>query len=93
MILEVNATRMELLRLRKRLTLARRGYDLLKRKQDELMRRFLEFVETIGDLRKEIKWDPTNPEAPVMNIFKPFLSSNPAGPRVFFRKGSPVPTL
>jgi V/A-type H+-transporting ATPase subunit D len=46
---------MELLRLRKRLTLARRGYDLLKRKQDELMRRFLEFVETIGDLRKEIE--------------------------------------
>jgi len=55
LILEVNATRMELLRLRKRLRLARRGYDLLKRKQDELMRQFLEFVERIGDLRKEIE--------------------------------------
>ena len=55
MILEVSATRMELLRLRRRLRLAKRGYDLLKRKQDELMRRFLEFVERIGDLRKEIE--------------------------------------
>lgn len=55
MILEVNATRMELLRLRKRLRLARRGYDLLKRKQDELMRQFLELMERIGDLRKEIE--------------------------------------
>ena len=55
MILEVNATRMELLRLRKRLRLARRGYDLLKRKQDELMRQFLEFIERIGDLRKQIE--------------------------------------
>jgi V/A-type H+-transporting ATPase subunit D len=46
---------MELLRLRKRLRLARRGYDLLKRKQDELMRQFLELMERIGDLRKEIE--------------------------------------
>ena len=55
MRLEVSATRMELLRLRKRLRLAKRGYDLLKRKQDELMRQFLEFLERIGDLRKEIE--------------------------------------
>ena len=55
MILEVNATRMELLKLRKRLNLAKRGYLLLKRKQDELMRQFLELVERIGNLRKEIE--------------------------------------
>ena len=55
MILEVSATRMDLLRLKKRLRLARRGYDLLKRKQDELMRQFLEFIERIGDLRKQIE--------------------------------------
>jgi len=35
------ATRMELLRLRRRLALARRGHKLLKDKQDELARRFL----------------------------------------------------
>ena len=55
MILEVNATRMELLKLRRRLGLAERGHSLLKRKQDELMRQFLERVEQIGDLRREIE--------------------------------------
>lgn len=55
MILEVNATRMELLKLRKRLVLAKKGYDLLKRKQDELMRQFLELLERIGNLRNEIE--------------------------------------
>jgi len=46
---------MELLRLKKRLVLARRGYDLLKRKQDELMRQFLELLENIGNLRNDIE--------------------------------------
>ena len=46
---------MELMRLRKRLRLAKRGYDLLKRKQDELMRQFLDFIEKIGDLRQQIE--------------------------------------
>ena len=55
MILEVNATRMELLKLRKRLSLADRGHKLLKRKQDELMRQFLERVGQIGDLRRDIE--------------------------------------
>lgn len=55
MILEVNATRMELLKLKKRLVLARKGHNLLKRKQDELMRQFLELLEQIGDLRKMIE--------------------------------------
>jgi len=55
LILDVNATRMELMRLRKRLRLAKRGYDLLKRKQDELMRQFLDFIEKIGDLRQQIE--------------------------------------
>ncbi|MFC1717167.1 V-type ATP synthase subunit D [Candidatus Poribacteria bacterium] len=55
MRLEVSSTRMELLKLRKRLSLADRGHKLLKRKQDELMRQFLERVEQIGDLRREIE--------------------------------------
>ena len=55
MRLEVSATRMDLLKLRRRLSLADRGHKLLKRKQDELMRQFLERVEQIGDLRREIE--------------------------------------
>ncbi len=55
MKLEVSSTRMELLKLKKRLSLANRGHKLLKRKQDELMRQFLERVEQIGDLRREIE--------------------------------------
>jgi len=46
---------MQLLRLRKRLTLARRGHKLLKDKQDELMRRFMEVVETVRGMRGEVE--------------------------------------
>lgn len=50
----VNATRMELLRLRRRLTLARRGHHLLKGKQDELLRRFLHLLEQYMRSRSEL---------------------------------------
>ena len=53
MKLAINATRMELLRLKKRLVLARRGHKLLKEKQDELMRHFLDLVEQVRELRKQ----------------------------------------
>jgi V/A-type H+-transporting ATPase subunit D len=46
---------MELLRLRKRLTLARRGHKLLKDKQDELMKRFMGLVHQIKDLRLSVE--------------------------------------
>ena len=55
MRLDVNATRMELLRLRKRVALARRGHKLLKDKQDELMRRFLELLGETKNLRLEVE--------------------------------------
>jgi V/A-type H+-transporting ATPase subunit D len=54
MILEVNATRMELMRLKKRLSLAQRGHKLLKDKQDELVRNFLEIIEDTKKLRMEV---------------------------------------
>ncbi len=60
MKLNVNPTRMELLRLKKRLIMARRGHKLLKDKQDELMRRFLAFIRDIRDLRKEVEQGLTN---------------------------------
>jgi len=46
---------MELLRLRKRLGLARRGHKLLKDKQDELMKRFMGLVHQIKDLRLSVE--------------------------------------
>lgn len=55
MRLTTNATRMELLRLKKRLVLARRGHKLLKDKQDELMRHFLDLVEAIKGLRSRVE--------------------------------------
>ena len=52
MILRVNPNRMELLRLRKRLLLARRGHKLLEDKLEEMMRRFMLLLKDI-DLAKE----------------------------------------
>jgi len=54
MILDVNPTRMELLRLKKRILLARRGHKLLKDKQDELMKQLLELVDTVKELREKV---------------------------------------
>jgi V/A-type H+-transporting ATPase subunit D len=53
--LDVNPTRMELLRLRKRVVLARRGHKLLKDKQDELLRQLMELVKVVADLRKIVE--------------------------------------
>ena len=55
MRLATNPTRMELLRLRKRLRLAKRGHKLLKDKQDELMKRFMCLVHQIKDLRLSVE--------------------------------------
>jgi V/A-type H+/Na+-transporting ATPase subunit D len=55
MLLHVNATRMELLRLRRRLGIARRGYKLLKDKRDELMRQWLEIIDEVKSLRFSVE--------------------------------------
>lgn len=48
MILRINPNRMELLKLRKRLALARRGHKLLEDKLEEIMRRFLVLLKDIN---------------------------------------------
>jgi V/A-type H+-transporting ATPase subunit D len=50
-VMNVNPTRMELTRLKKRLQVARRGYKLLKDKRDELMKKFIELAARNKELR------------------------------------------
>jgi V/A-type H+-transporting ATPase subunit D len=51
----VNPTRMELTRLKKKLVTALRGHKLLKDKRDELMRQFLDLVRENMALRKTVE--------------------------------------
>ncbi len=55
MLANVNATRMELLRLKRRLDLAKRGHKLLKDKQDELMRQLRNMIDEVKDSRLTIE--------------------------------------
>lgn len=52
---QVNPTRMELTRLKKKLTTAIRGHRLLKDKRDELMRQYLDLVRENMALRKKVE--------------------------------------
>jgi V/A-type H+-transporting ATPase subunit D len=51
----VNATRMELLYLRKRVALAARGHRLLSEKRDELSRRLIQIAKQIKPLREKVE--------------------------------------
>lgn len=52
---QINPTRMELTRLKKKLTTAVRGHKLLKDKRDELMRQFLDLVRENKALREKVE--------------------------------------
>jgi len=60
MKLKINPTRMELLRTRRRLEMARRGHKLLKDKLDGLIQRFLHGVKEEQRLREELESKITN---------------------------------
>ena len=52
---QVNPTRMELTRLKKKLATATKGHKLLKDKRDELMRQFLDMVKVNKQLREKVE--------------------------------------
>ena len=62
MITTINATRMELLRLRKRVALASRGHRLLSDKRDELSRQLIIIAKQIRPLREKVEKELLEPE-------------------------------
>jgi V/A-type H+/Na+-transporting ATPase subunit D len=56
-LINVNPTRMEMHRLKRRLSLSERGHKLLKDKRDELMRQMLSIVDEVKELRIKIEKD------------------------------------
>ncbi|MBW2057416.1 MAG: V-type ATP synthase subunit D [Deltaproteobacteria bacterium] len=85
MKLEVNPTRMELLRLKKRLAMARRGHKLLKDKQDELMRQFMEMIRDIKELRAAV-------ERSMQEAFQRFLFVSASMPRAALEEAVGFPS-
>lgn len=67
--LNVNPTRMELSNLKARLHTATRGHKLLKDKQDELMRKFIELIKKNRQLRIDV-------EVELESAFKEFLQAS-----------------
>lgn len=56
-VLRVNPNRMELANLKEKLKVATRGHKLLKDKQDELMRQFIDMIRKNRNLRMEVEKD------------------------------------
>jgi len=55
MVGNVNPNRMELLRLKRRIQIAKRGHKLLKDKQDELVRQLFTLLKGIRELREQVE--------------------------------------
>lgn len=54
-IMQVNPTRMELMRLKKRLVTSKRGHKLLKDKRDEMVRQFILLIRKNHALRRKVE--------------------------------------
>ena len=65
-VMQVNPTRMELTRLKKRLQTSMRGHKLLKDKRDDLMKKFLELVRKNKELREQV-------EQKIMGVYEGFV--------------------
>ena len=68
-IMNVNATRMALLTLKKKIKSAKRGHKLLKDKQDGLMQKFMEIIREAKKMREEV-------EEKLGSAFKTFIRAS-----------------
>jgi V/A-type H+-transporting ATPase subunit D len=83
---KVNATRMELLKLKKRVKLARRGHKLLKDKRDELMKQFLSLIHRNRELREEI-------EREIAVVYRTFMSARSLMPPEMLEEALMLPKV
>jgi len=70
--LAINPTRMEMLKLKKRLKAAKHGHKLLKDKRDGLMKEFIQIIKEAKKLRKEV-------EPELQTAFQEFLFASAIG--------------
>ncbi|MDR2465672.1 MAG: V-type ATP synthase subunit D [Streptococcaceae bacterium] len=82
--LNVNPTRMELNKLKKRLTTASRGHKLLKDKQDELMRQFILLIRKNNALREKV-------EGQLVSSMRNFAVANADLPEQFLEESMLIP--
>lgn len=82
--LKVNPTRMALSELKKRLVTAKRGHKLLKDKQDELMRQFIDLVKKNRELRVKV-------EEELSDSFKSFLLASATMSPIFLENAISFP--
>ncbi len=74
MAIRVNPNRMELLQLKKKQQVAKRGHKLLKDKLEGLLKDFMEIVKEYKILRKEI-------DSEIGDLFKHFILASASMPR------------
>ncbi|MDI3481482.1 MAG: V/A-type H+/Na+-transporting ATPase subunit [Tepidanaerobacteraceae bacterium] len=84
MLMRVNPTRMELTRLKKQLVTARRGHKLLKDKQDELIKKFIDMVKKNKELREEV-------ERELESAFKSFTMARSQMPQEVLEESLMIP--
>ena len=82
--LKVNPTRMALSELKLRLVTAKRGHKLLKDKQDELMRQFINLIKENKKLRMEV-------EKELSESFKSFLLASATMSPLFLERAVSFP--
>jgi len=76
---------MELSKLKKQLTTARRGHKLLKDKQDELIKKFIDLVKKNKELREEV-------EKELENAFKSFTMARSQMPQEVLEESLMIPS-